>query len=470
MDLQASLRTLQIAYEAEPYPTWSQRHTWLKNLSEAVFENKIQITEAISADFGYRSPNDTLLAEIFPVLEGIRHTLRHGKSWMKTRKVPTGIWFKPATSELMPQPLGVVGVMVPFNYPLLLSLGPLTNSIAAGNRTFIKMSEYSPKLTALLKDILSQSLGDDIVQIVDGEADLAATFSCLPFNHLIFTGSTAVGKLVMKSASENLVPVTLELGGKSPSIISPETAANPNRLRNAVSRIIAGKSLNAGQTCIAPDYVLIPKGTEEAFLAHVHDIVTTRFPNGAASKDFSGIVSDRHYDRLIRLMEEAKDKGARVETVMKEGGQEDRKFPLTFVFDLDEETKIMQEEIFGPIMPVIAYETLDEAINHVRARPRPLALYLFDDNKATQKHVLENTVAGGVCINDTLLHIAQDSLPFGGVGDSGMGHYHGIYGFQTLSKLKPIFRQARYNSMEILSPPYGKLFKFMTDILTRKVR
>lgn len=468
-DLKASLGTLQNAYEADPFPSWGQRHAWLKSLSQAIYDNKTRIADAISADFGYRSPNDTLLAEVFPVLEGIRHALKHGKSWMKTRKAHTGIWFKPASAELMPQPLGVIGVMVPFNYPLLLSIGPLTNAITAGNRTFIKMSEYSPRLTVLLNEILTKALGRDMVQIIDGEANVAAAFSSLPFNHLVFTGSTPVGKLVMKAASENLVPVTLELGGKSPSIISPGTALNPKRFRNAVARTISGKSLNAGQTCIAPDYVMIPKGTEEAFLAHARDVVTKRFPKGVASKDFSGIVSDRHYDRLIRLLDEAKDKGARIEVLMKESDKAGRKVPLTFVFNLESETKMMQEEIFGPIMPVITYETLDEAMSYVRARPRPLALYLFDDSKTIQKRVMENTIAGGVCLNDTLFHIAQDGLPFGGVGDSGMGHYHGIYGFETMSKLKPIFKQSRYNSMETLSPPYGKLFKFMTGILTRKV-
>lgn len=468
-ELKATLASLQKAYHANPYPSWGQRKAWLMSLSQAIYDNKMRIAEAISADFGYRSPNDTLLAEVFPSLEGIRHALKHGKGWMKPRSAHTSIWFKPATAKLMPQPLGVIGVMVPFNYPLLLAIGPLTNAITAGNRTFIKMSEYSPRLTVLLQEILTKALGRDMVQIIDGEANVSAAFSGLPFNHLVFTGSTPVGKLVMKAASENLVPVTLELGGKSPSIISPGTTLNAGRFKNAVARTISGKTLNAGQTCIAPDYVMIPRGTEEAFLAYAREVVEKRFPKGSASKDFTGIVSDRHHERLVRLLDEAKDQGARIETVMKDSPDAGRKVPLTFVLNAPANTKMMQEEIFGPILPVISYDTLDEAMEYIRARPRPLALYLFDDSRTTQNRVMEETIAGGVCINDTLFHIAQDSLPFGGVGDSGMGHYHGIYGFETLSKMKPIFKQAKYNGMELLSPPYGKLFKFMTDLLTRKV-
>ncbi|MDH4395124.1 MAG: coniferyl aldehyde dehydrogenase [Limnobacter sp.] len=469
VELTSRLDSLKKAYHLNPYPSWEQRKVWLQRLSQVIFDNKQRICDAINQDFGYRSPNDTLLAEVFPSLEGIRHAIGHGKSWMKPKSAATSIWFKPAKGKLMPQPLGVVGIMVPWNYPLLLAVGPLTNAITAGNRAFIKMSEYSPNFSILLDELLNKALGADLVQVINGEAETSAEFSRLPFDHLIFTGSTPVGRMVMKAASENLVPVTLELGGKSPAIVSPDMVRNPKRFHHAVARIMSGKSLNAGQTCIAPDYVLIPRGTENEFLSLAKQIIAKRFPDGVASKDLTGIVSDRHYSRLQNMLVESSEKGGRVEPLMKTSVQEGRKIGLTLVFNSIENTKLMQEEIFGPLMPIISYDTLDEALEYVRARPRPLALYLFDDNASTQEMVMRKTIAGGVCLNDTLFHIAQDNMPFGGVGDSGMGHYHGKFGFDTMSKLKPIFIQAKYNSMELLAPPYGKLFSIMTGLLTRKV-
>lgn len=469
-ELKATLESLQQAYRINPFPEWKQRKDWLQKLSDMVFDNKMAIAEAISADFGYRSANDTLLAEVFPSLEGIRHAMKHGKSWMKARKEGASIWFKPASTVLMPQPLGVIGVIVPWNYPLFLSIGPMIPALAAGNRVFIKMSEFTPRFSALLDQLLTKYLGRDVVQVVNGGPEVAAEFSRLPFNHLLFTGSTNVGRMVMKAASENLVPVTLELGGKSPVIITPPTAAQADRLENAVARTISGKSINAGQTCIAPDYLMIPEGSEEALLKHARNIVSRRFPDGVLSPDFTGIVSDRHAQRLQSLVQEAKDQGARVEVLMKTSDQAGRKVPMTLVFNAREDSRLMQEEIFGPVLPVITYKRLDQALEYINDRPRPLALYLFDDSSATHDMVMKQTIAGGVCINDTLFHIAQENLPFGGVGDSGMGHYHGKFGFDTMSKLKPIFKQSRFHVMEQLSPPYDrKLFAIMTKLLTRKV-
>ncbi|MCQ8897166.1 coniferyl aldehyde dehydrogenase [Limnobacter humi] len=468
-ELKATLESLRQAYRINPYPSWNQRREWLQKLSDMIYDNKMAFAAAISEDFGYRSPNDTLLAEVFPSLEGIRHAIKHGKSWMKVRKQGASIWFKPGSTALMPQPLGVIGVIVPWNYPLFLSAGPLVAALAAGNRAFIKMSEYTPRFSALLDQKLAQYLGRDVVQVVNGGPEVAAEFSRLPFDHILFTGSTPVGKMVMKAAAENLVPVTLELGGKSPAIITAETAANDARLKNAVGRVISGKSINAGQTCIAPDYLLVPEGCEDRVLAHAKDIVSRRFPDGVLSKDFTGIVSDRHATRLQRLTDEAAETGARIVNLMKTGDNPGRKVPLTFVLNAKNDTGLMQEEIFGPILPIVTYKRLDDALAYVNARPRPLALYLFDDNSKTQELVMQQTIAGGVCINETLFHIAQENLPFGGVGDSGMGHYHGKYGFDTMTKLKPIFKQARFNSAEMLAPPYGKTIKMLLDILTRKV-
>lgn len=468
VELKATLDSLKSSYHTNPYPSWEERKVWLKNLSDVIFNNKMRIAQAISEDFGYRSPNDTLLAEVFPSLEGIRHALSHGKRWMKSQKKTASIWFKPASTELMPQPLGVIGVIVPWNYPLFLSVGPLTAALAAGNRCFIKMSEYTPRFSVLLEELLTQALGRDVVQVVNGGPAVAAEFSKLPFDHLLFTGSTPVGKLVMKAASENLVPVTLELGGKSPAIVSPDCAKDPKRFHNAVARTLSGKCINAGQTCIAPDYMLVPKGTEQQVVQYAREIVRKRFPEGVNSKDFTGIVSDKHAGRLQRLIDEAEEKGAKVEYIMPPNPTS-RKVPMTFLLNTPEDSMAMTEEIFGPVMPIIGYDNLNDAMEYIKARPRPLALYLFDDNKHTQTQVMQQTIAGGVCLNDTLFHIAQDHLPFGGVGDSGMGHYHGKFGFDTMSKLKPIFKQNKLNAMELLAPPYGKLFSIMTSLLTRKV-
>jgi len=469
-ELKATLESLKQAYRINPFPGWEQRKAWLNQLGDMIFENKMRFAQAISDDFGYRSPNDTLLAEVFPSLEGIRHAIKHGKSWMKTRKQGASIWFKPASTQLMPQPLGVVGIIVPWNYPLFLSVGPMIAALAAGNKVFIKMSEYTPRFSALLAELLNKSLGRDVVQVINGGPEVAAEFSRLPFDHLLFTGSTPVGKLVMKAASENLVPVTLELGGKSPSIITAPTVANPSRFKNAVARTLSGKSINAGQTCIAPDYVMIPEGSEQAFIDVARTIIDKRFPSGVLSKDFSGIVSDRHATRLQRMLDEAAEQGSQIITLMKTADSPGRKVPMTLVLNAKPDSMLMQEEIFGPILPILTYKRLEEALDYVGDRPRPLALYLFDDDSKTQRMVMEQTIAGGVCINDTLFHITQENLPFGGVGDSGMGHYHGKFGFDTMSKLKPIFKQSRFHVMENLSPPYdNKMFAFMSKLLTRKV-
>jgi acyl-CoA reductase-like NAD-dependent aldehyde dehydrogenase len=305
----------------------------------------------------------------------------------------------------------------------------LTAALTAGNRAYIKMSEYTPRLSDVLSRALDEFLGKGVVRVINGGPEMASAFTRLPFNHIVFTGSTPVGKHVMRAAAENLTPVTLELGGKSPCIITESTWKNDGRFFNAVVRTLAGKTLNAGQTCIAPDYVLVPRAAVNDFYTATKRHLDAKFPRGAASDDYTGIVSDRHYRRADSILE--------------------------------------QEEIFGPVLPVVPYDSLDDAIAYINARPRPLALYLFDDKRSVQDHVMRQTIAGGVSINETLMHIAQDTLPFGGVGSSGMGHYHGEFGFESLSKLKPIFRQARFNAMFLLAPPYGKVFATMMKIMTR---
>jgi aldehyde dehydrogenase (NAD+)/coniferyl-aldehyde dehydrogenase len=310
-------------------------------------------------------------------------------------------------------------------------------------------------------------LGPDIVRVVNGGPDVAAVFSSLPFGHLLFTGSTAVGRRVMGAAAEHLVPVTLELGGKSPAIISAETCTDPARFAHAVKRIVVGKAVNAGQTCIAPDYVLLPCAAMPRFVEAARAVLSQQYPAGAASPDYTGVASDRHFERLNALVAEATAAGAHASTVMAPPQTGQRKLPLTVLSDCPVALRVMQEEIFGPVLPLVAAETLDEAIRFVNERPHPLALYLFSDSREQQQRVLQATLAGGVSINETLLHIAQDSLPFGGVGASGMGVYHGRWGFDAMSKLKPVFRQSRLNGAGLLAPPYGATFARMIKLMLR---
>jgi acyl-CoA reductase-like NAD-dependent aldehyde dehydrogenase len=465
--LDEDFRALTAAYETERYPTWEVRKQRLKNTIAMLQKYRQEFLHAIKDDFGHRSLQESEMVEFFPSLEGLHHAIKHGKAWMKPRARSVSMYFTPASAQLMPQPLGVIGIIVPWNYPLYLAIGPLTAALTAGNRAYIKMSEYTPRLSDVLSRALDEFLGKGVVRVINGGPEMASAFTRLPFNHIVFTGSTPVGKHVMRAAAENLTPVTLELGGKSPCIITESTWKNDGRFFNAVVRTLAGKTLNAGQTCIAPDYVLVPRAAVNDFYTATKRHLDAKFPRGAASDDYTGIVSDRHYRRLQNALEEARLNGARVETLMGPARPDQRKLPLTLVSGASADSILEQEEIFGPVLPVVPYDSLDDAIAYINARPRPLALYLFDDKRSVQDHVMRQTIAGGVSINETLMHIAQDTLPFGGVGSSGMGHYHGEFGFESLSKLKPIFRQARFNAMFLLAPPYGKVFATMMKIMTR---
>jgi acyl-CoA reductase-like NAD-dependent aldehyde dehydrogenase len=365
--------------------------------------------------------------------------------------------------------LGVVGIISPWNYPVNLALCPLVDALAAGNRAMIKPSELVPETAALLRDLVAEAFPTDQVTVVTGGAEVGEAFARLPFDHLVFTGSTRIGRLVMRAASENLVPVTLELGGKSPAIVGPDFSA-----RSAAERILSGKLFNAGQTCIAPDYVLLPSGATEGFVEGCKQAVAKMYPTIENNPDYTSIVSDRHLARLRGYLQDAKAKGARVveivppgEAVAKADASEapSRKLPPSLVLDPTEEMTVMQEEIFGPILPIVTYQKLDDAIGYVNDHPRPLALYYFGHDKAAIDRVLAETFAGGVGINETLLHFAQDDLPFGGIGPSGMGQYHGREGFDAFTKLKPVFRQARVNTTGLMRPPYTKLLERLLKFL-----
>lgn len=427
---------------------------------------KEEFVQAISDDFGGRSRQETLLLEVFPVVDAIGHAIRGLPQWVRSRPIPAGWQFLPGRARVIYQPLGVVGVIGAWNYPLLLTLSPVVSALAAGNHVMLKPSELAPRTADLIARTISGLFPEEYVTTVTGGPETGAAFASLAFDHLLFTGSTRVGKLIMRSASENLTPVTLELGGKSPVVVHPDFP-----LQTAARRIMAGKLYNAGQTCIAPDYALVHAGAREEFVRRASEAATEMYPNLAANPDFTRIISTGHYRRLRGLLEDARSKGAEVLEVNPAGesaNEENRVFPPTLVWNVDDAMAVMRDEIFGPILPVVAYRSLDEAIEFVNSRPRPLALYYFDYNARRIDSVLARTVSGGVTVNDTILHIAQNDLPFGGVGPSGMGHYHGFDGFETFSKKKGIFLQSRLTTLGLLRPPYGALARRVADFLIGK--
>lgn len=431
----------------------------LDRLEALLRNNADRLAEAISRDFGHRSRHETQLLELFPALEGIKHTRSHLKTWMRPQRGFASLWFMPARIELRPQALGVVGIIVPWNYPVLLAVAPLVSALAAGNRVMIKMSEFTPATGELFASLMASAFPEGDVVVVNGGPETGRAFSALPFDHLLFTGSTNVGREVMKSAAASLVPVTLELGGKSPAIVADDFPIDL-----AAERILFGKCLNAGQTCIAPDYVLLPRGKEEAFIDAARRYVASRYPD--LGTDYSAIVNARHRARLHDWLEEARVAGANIRTLSDAPADAGKMAPVV-VQNAPVSCRLMQDEIFGPILPVISYATLDDAIRHVNERPRPLALYVFSHDDSAVERVLSSTISGGVSVNETLMHISQESLPFGGVGPSGMGHYHGKFGFDTFSKLKPVFRQSRFNGLRLFHPPYGKRFETLVRLLSR---
>jgi acyl-CoA reductase-like NAD-dependent aldehyde dehydrogenase len=442
----------------------SQRRAALDTLEALLRDNIPAFCEAIDRDFHGRSRDETRLLEIFPSLEAIAHARRHLGRWMRRRRARTGFWFLPGRSRIMPQPLGVVGIVVPWNYPLYLAVGPLVAALAAGNRVMIKMSESAPETGALLARLVAERFDPAIVTVVNGDAEVAKAFAALPFDHLLFTGSTEVGRHVMRAAAANLTPVTLELGGKSPAIVGRGIP-----VEEAADKIAFGKCLNAGQTCIAPDYALVPEERIEAFVEAVRASVARLYPALRDNPDYTSIIDARHRSRLGGYLEEARARGARVIEANPRGEDftSSTKMAPALVVGAPDDARVMREEIFGPILPVVAYRSLDEAIAYVNARPRPLALYVFDRDRETIDRVLERTVSGGATVNETLLHVGQEDLPFGGVGASGMGQYHGRAGFETFSKLKAVFHQPRLNGLRLLRPPYGKRFATLAKLLLR---
>ena len=452
------------AYAASPMPTLAERKRHLAALRALLIAHTGAIAAAISGDFTARSVGDTLLGEIIPSVRSIDYALKRLRHWMKPSPRSVGLDFLPASARVVYQPLGVVGIIVPFNYPVNLAVVPLVAALAAGNRAMIKMSERTPRTAAVMQEMLGRYFGEDHVAVVTGDADIAAAFSRLSFDHLLLTGSIPVGKQVMRAAADNLTPVTLELGGKSPAIIADDIP-----LQDIMARLCLAKSLNAGQTCVAPDYVLIPRAKLEPFMQLYQAAFRKMYPTINGNPDYTSVVDARSHQRLQNLLKDAAAKGARIARVSDETMTDGTfRMPLHLVTEVTDEMTIMQEELFGPILPVVPYDSIEEALAYVNRRQRPLALYLFSYDTALHDHVTDHTHSGTMCINEALIQVAVDDLPFGGIGPSGMGHYHGHEGFLTMSKAKSILNKGRLNSMELMYPPYrGTIRKWLLKWLMR---
>jgi coniferyl-aldehyde dehydrogenase len=452
------------AFAADPNPPLAARRERLDRLLALIDDNEDALVAAVDADFGGRAVQETRIAEISVARGAVRYARRRLARWMRTRRVPTELQFLPARNRLAPQPLGVVGIVSPWNYPIQLTLCPLVAALAAGDRALIKPSELTPRVSALLAELAAKYFAPDLVSVVVGDAETGKAFVALPFDHLLFTGSTAVGRQVAVAAAANLTPVTLELGGKSPAIFDLSCD-----LAQASARVAAGKFFNAGQTCVAPDHLLVPRGQAEAAANAIAAATARLYPTLAANPDYTAIISERHRSRLISLVAEAREAGARIVEInpAHESFDGSRKLAPTIVIGAPLTSRLMGEEIFGPVLPIVEYDAVDDAIAAVNRGERPLALYWFGRDAGRRERVLRETIAGGVTINDCLLQFVQEGQPCGGVGASGVGVYHGEWGFRAFSKLKPVFHQSNLSGFPLLRPPYGKVTDWVLAALKR---
>lgn len=453
-NLAQRLQSQRHAHATQPYASANERRADLQSLRALISENVDAIAQAISADYGHRSRHETLLSEVVPVIQGVDHALKHVKQWMKPqqRSVDWRTFFG-AKNLVMPQPLGVVGIIVPWNFPINLSFLVLVDAFAAGNRAMVKMSENSRHLTRLLMDIAPRYFNTDKLAFFEETGGVGVAFSSLKFDHLVFTGSTQTGKLVMAAAAQNLCPVTLELGGKSPAVVCPDFD-----VRTAAERILFAKCFNAGQICTDVDHVYLPQASVNDFVQMAQEIVLKRFSN-LDSPDYTAIIDDRAFQRLVDALHEAQAQGATLVPLLP-GPPWDartRKMAPHLVLNMPPDCALATREIFGPVLPVIAYTELDSVVQRINAAPHPLAFYPFSNRRHIVDDLVMRVMSGGVGVNDALFHAAQHSLPFGGVGESGMGHYHGYDGFVTFSKMRPVFYQARLSGMRFMWPPYRQL-------------
>ena len=448
--------TQKQAYLTQPEWDLAERKQRLTKFKAAFLAHKDALVTAVSEDYGHRSRYDTLIADILPTVAQFGYTIARMGKWMKKTRRSPGLLLAPASVTIHYQPVGVVGIVVPWNFPINLAIVPLITAIAAGNRAMLKLSEFTPKTNQVLNQIITSVFTNNDVCIVEGETALSAAFTKLPFDHLLFTGSTVVGKHVMRAAADNLTPVTLELGGKSPVVVAPDID-----IKTAVDRIMLGKSLNAGQICVAPDYILCPREKVAEFVKEYRNEFNRRYPNAMQNDDYTNIVDARQYARLTSWLEDAKQKGVQVETMQDGHSLDEQRHRMLphLLLNVSDDMQLMQDEIFGPLLPILPYDTIDGAIAYIKARPHPLALYIMSFDNNTQQKIQRETISGGVAINDTIMHVAAEDAPFGGVGPAGMGHYHGIEGFRTFSKAKTILKQGKFHSTRFVHAPYGSLIQ-----------
>ena len=449
------------AFEHERHRSLSERKSDLEKIEKLVKERGDEFADAIDADFGRRSKSETALAELGFTIATAKHSRQHLPKWMSSKRVSVPMTLAPGNAYVRREPKGVVGIVSPWNYSMQLAFAPLVAALAAGCRVMIKPSEFTPRTSALIKSTLAELFSEDHVAVIEGGPEEASAFTALPFDHLFYTGSTQVGRIVAKAAAENLTPVTLELGGKSPAVIAPDF--DP---AEAAKTLAWGKFLNAGQTCVAPDYALVPRGSEKGFVDAMMHETAQMWPDVATNEDYTAIISERHHARLSQMVEEVREAGAEVHQLAfdKAKAGNTRIFPPTVVVDPPLDSKLMQEEIFGPILPVLSHDGLEDAARFINERDRPLALYIWSKSKQTARNFLARTISGGAAVNLPLLHLSVEDLPFGGVGASGYGAYHGEAGFLTFTHERGVFEAPVWHPSRLVRPPYGKVFEFFKKL------
>ncbi|MFU7528559.1 coniferyl aldehyde dehydrogenase [Qipengyuania sp. ASV99] len=458
-ELEQLLKLQRGAFTASRPETMAMRKDRIKRAMALVKDHSVNLCKAMSADFGNRSMEQSMLTDIAATVGAGKHALGHMDKWARTEKRPVQfpLGLLGAKAEVRYEPKGVIGILSPWNFPVNLAFAPLMQVLAAGNRAMIKPSEFTERTSMLLAELVDEYFTRDEVAVVTGGPEVAAAFSSLPFDHLVFTGSTATGRRVMQAAAENLVPVTLELGGKSPVVMGRSAD-----FAKAGERIALGKMMNAGQICLAPDYMYVPEDKQDEAVAGVVNGVSAMYPTLLENDDYASIVSDRHFERLQGLVEDARGKGAEVIEV--NPGNEDfgnanqRKMPLNILKNVNDDMKVMQEEIFGPVLPVMTYKSVDQAVDYINEHDRPLGLYYFGEEKDEQERVLSRTISGGVTTNDVIFHVSMEDLPFGGVGPSGIGSYHAVEGFREFSHARSVYHQPKIDIAKLggFKPPYGK--------------
>jgi coniferyl-aldehyde dehydrogenase len=466
--IRVALEAQRRAFVRDGAPSAEIRLDRLDRCIDLLLRHQDALCRAMSEDFSHRSIHQSRITDIYMSLDSLKHARKHLRGWMRTkgRSTPFPINLTGARARLRYQPKGVVGIIAPWNFPLFLCFTPLAGVLAAGNRAIIKPSEFTPATSEMLRTLIAETFDPTEITVITGGADVGVAFSKQPFDHLLFTGSTSVGRHVMRAAADNLVPVTLELGGKSPTVVG-----NTADLQKTATKIVAAKMLNAGQICLAPDYVFVPTDRVDAFVHAARKAAEKLYPRPASNPDYTAIINERHRDRLQGYIDEAVAAGASVTTVNPDnedfsanGG---RKLPLTMLTKVTDDMQVMRDEIFGPVLPILPYNDMSEVIDFINARPRPLALYYFGRANGEQRRLLDRTTSGAVTLNDCLYHVTCEDMPFGGVGDSGMGSYHGFEGFQTFSHARGVLQQAPWDSLAVMRPPYGKVIEKALSFLIR---